>query len=81
MKRLVVAEFNLGNNSSGFASPVTEILLHCSDQDCTNIFELCSTTDDEQDCHDADLVSWGFVWKIPLIYGGKKIPAICKYCW
>ncbi|KAF4797070.1 bromodomain and WD repeat domain containing 1 [Turdus rufiventris] len=26
-----------------------------SDQDCTNIFELCSTTDDEQDCHDADL--------------------------
>lgn len=25
MKHLVVAEFNLGNNSSGFALPITEI--------------------------------------------------------
>uniref|UniRef100_A0A8D2PJA6 Bromodomain and WD repeat-containing protein 1 n=1 Tax=Zosterops lateralis melanops TaxID=1220523 RepID=A0A8D2PJA6_ZOSLA len=38
----------------------TQLLKFINDQDCTNIFELCSTTDDEQDCHDADLVSWGF---------------------
>uniref|UniRef100_A0A8C3TW73 Bromodomain and WD repeat-containing protein 1 n=1 Tax=Catharus ustulatus TaxID=91951 RepID=A0A8C3TW73_CATUS len=37
----------------------TQLLKFINDQDCTNIFELCSTTDDEQDCHDADLVSWG----------------------
>uniref|UniRef100_A0A8C3ECP6 Bromodomain and WD repeat-containing protein 1 n=1 Tax=Corvus moneduloides TaxID=1196302 RepID=A0A8C3ECP6_CORMO len=34
----------------------TQLLKFINDQDCTNIFELCSTTDDEQDCHDADLV-------------------------
>uniref|UniRef100_A0A8C0VFX6 Bromodomain and WD repeat-containing protein 1 n=1 Tax=Cyanistes caeruleus TaxID=156563 RepID=A0A8C0VFX6_CYACU len=39
----------------------TQLLKFINDQDCTNIFELCSTTDDEQDCHDADLVSWGFL--------------------
>ncbi|XP_032534046.1 bromodomain and WD repeat-containing protein 1 [Chiroxiphia lanceolata] len=33
----------------------TQLLKFINDQDCTNIFELCSTTDDEQDCHDADL--------------------------
>uniref|UniRef100_A0A8C3MQK7 Bromodomain and WD repeat-containing protein 1 n=1 Tax=Geospiza parvula TaxID=87175 RepID=A0A8C3MQK7_GEOPR len=37
----------------------TQLLKFINDQDCTNIFELCSTTDDEQDCHDADLVSCG----------------------
>uniref|UniRef100_A0A8C3E6Q0 Bromodomain and WD repeat-containing protein 1 n=1 Tax=Corvus moneduloides TaxID=1196302 RepID=A0A8C3E6Q0_CORMO len=41
----------------------TQLLKFINDQDCTNIFELCSTTDDEQDCHDADLVSWGFLGK------------------
>uniref|UniRef100_A0A672V730 Bromodomain and WD repeat-containing protein 1 n=1 Tax=Strigops habroptila TaxID=2489341 RepID=A0A672V730_STRHB len=34
----------------------TQLLKFINDQDCTNIFELCSTTDDEQDCVDADLV-------------------------
>ncbi|KFP03504.1 Bromodomain and WD repeat-containing protein 1, partial [Calypte anna] len=33
----------------------TQLLKFINDQDCTNIFELCSTTDDEQDCLDADL--------------------------
>ncbi|NXQ30174.1 BRWD1 protein, partial [Alaudala cheleensis] len=33
----------------------TQLLKFINDQDCTNIFELCSTTDDEQDCHDDDL--------------------------
>uniref|UniRef100_A0A8C3K4P4 Bromodomain and WD repeat-containing protein 1 n=1 Tax=Calidris pygmaea TaxID=425635 RepID=A0A8C3K4P4_9CHAR len=28
----------------------TQLLKFINDQDCTNIFELCSTTDDEQDC-------------------------------
>ncbi|XP_056184764.1 bromodomain and WD repeat-containing protein 1 isoform X2 [Falco biarmicus] len=32
-----------------------QLLKFINDQDCTNIFELCSTTDDEQDCLDADL--------------------------
>uniref|UniRef100_A0A672V4D7 Bromodomain and WD repeat-containing protein 1 n=1 Tax=Strigops habroptila TaxID=2489341 RepID=A0A672V4D7_STRHB len=36
----------------------TQLLKFINDQDCTNIFELCSTTDDEQDCVDADLVSF-----------------------
>uniref|UniRef100_A0A8B9IZA6 Bromodomain and WD repeat-containing protein 1 n=1 Tax=Amazona collaria TaxID=241587 RepID=A0A8B9IZA6_9PSIT len=34
----------------------TQLLKFINDQNCTNIFELCSTTDDEQDCLDADLV-------------------------
>ncbi|NXX11645.1 BRWD1 protein, partial [Podargus strigoides] len=38
----------------------TQLLKFINDQDCTNIFELCSTTDDEQDCLDADLVSFLF---------------------
>ncbi|XP_057284697.1 bromodomain and WD repeat-containing protein 1 isoform X2 [Pezoporus wallicus] len=33
----------------------TQLLKFINDQNCTNIFELCSTTDDEQDCLDADL--------------------------
>ncbi|XP_049690892.1 bromodomain and WD repeat-containing protein 1 isoform X2 [Accipiter gentilis] len=33
----------------------TQLLKFINDQDCTNIFELCSTTEDEQDCLDADL--------------------------
>ncbi|NWW49947.1 BRWD1 protein, partial [Pedionomus torquatus] len=33
----------------------TQLLKFINDQDCTNIFELCSTTDDEQDCLDTDL--------------------------
>ncbi|KAM9205777.1 bromodomain and WD repeat-containing protein 1 [Mergus octosetaceus] len=32
----------------------TQLLKFINDQDCTNIFELCSTTDDEQDCLDDD---------------------------
>uniref|UniRef100_A0A8B9G1D0 Bromodomain and WD repeat-containing protein 1 n=1 Tax=Amazona collaria TaxID=241587 RepID=A0A8B9G1D0_9PSIT len=36
----------------------TQLLKFINDQNCTNIFELCSTTDDEQDCLDADLVSF-----------------------
>ncbi|OXB68605.1 hypothetical protein ASZ78_014252 [Callipepla squamata] len=32
----------------------TQLLKFINDQDCTNIFDLCSTTDDEQDCLDAD---------------------------
>ncbi|KAM6438760.1 bromodomain and WD repeat-containing protein 1 [Rhynochetos jubatus] len=33
----------------------TQLLKFINDQDCTNIFELCSTTDEEPDCLDADL--------------------------
>ncbi|KFO84460.1 Bromodomain and WD repeat-containing protein 1, partial [Buceros rhinoceros silvestris] len=33
----------------------TQLLKFINDQDCTDIFELCSTTDDEQDCLDSDL--------------------------
>ncbi|XP_069727629.1 bromodomain and WD repeat-containing protein 1 [Phaenicophaeus curvirostris] len=33
----------------------TQLLKFINDQDCTNIFELCSTTDEEQDYLDTDL--------------------------
>uniref|UniRef100_A0A8C2T6U5 Bromodomain and WD repeat-containing protein 1 n=1 Tax=Coturnix japonica TaxID=93934 RepID=A0A8C2T6U5_COTJA len=47
----------------------TQLLKFINDQDCTNIFDLCSTTDDEQDCLDADdLVSFF----IQIIGRGKR---------
>uniref|UniRef100_A0A8C0ZHM0 Bromodomain and WD repeat-containing protein 1 n=1 Tax=Cyanistes caeruleus TaxID=156563 RepID=A0A8C0ZHM0_CYACU len=54
----------------------TQLLKFINDQDCTNIFELCSTTDDEQDCHDADLVSWGF-----LVENSSNLCGYDENCW
>uniref|UniRef100_A0A8C9F7K3 Bromodomain and WD repeat domain containing 1 n=1 Tax=Pavo cristatus TaxID=9049 RepID=A0A8C9F7K3_PAVCR len=47
----------------------TQLLKFINDQDCTNIFDLCSTTDDEQDCLDADdLVSELFIRIIAIMH-------------
>uniref|UniRef100_A0A8C3L3V1 Bromodomain and WD repeat domain containing 1 n=1 Tax=Chrysolophus pictus TaxID=9089 RepID=A0A8C3L3V1_CHRPC len=51
----------------------TQLLKFINDQDCTNIFDLCSTTDDEQDCLDADdLVSF-FIHVITVMHSPSSI--------